>query len=280
MKPQEIILKTLALTVFTSVMLIVVVTILGVGISNNSFVICQQFPGVDTPVISDPSILGKENAEESYLKNKDVLVADLAADYCIDTEAGFMVINYDIPDVLPLCITEDYLDSNFAITTMTYGGYHADGMSFMAINQPKTGLGGLVGIEWIYVGSFICDDPAMVCFECEVDLYTADFVLPEPIQVDSNNLPAVFSYGADWSTMIDDPVSDNLNKWVYLAILSNWEGCDQGDQKFQLILAHLYYFLEFPTSIWTLYRQCDFSIENLGINPTLLTNENYFRALQ
>lgn len=229
MKPQETILKVLALTVFTSVMFSIVVMILGVGISNNSFIIYNS------------NILGNENIEERYLENKDVSVADLAADYCIDTEAGFMVINYDIPDVLPLCITEAYLDSNFAITTMTYGGYHPDGLSFMALNQPKTELGGLVGISWVYVGSFLCDNPDMVCYGCMVDVYTADFVLPEPIQVDSNHLPAVYSYGADWDTMIDNPISCHLDKWVHLAIVSNWEGCESADQKFQLILAHLYF---------------------------------------
>lgn len=261
MKPRVRLLKILTSTVLTSIVFVLVVMTLGMGHSNNTSENNFHVPGMSTPIISDLSILGDNStrnniSEESYLerelsilKNMRVSVAELTADYCIDTEPGFMVVQYDIPDVLPLCITEDYLDSNFAITALTYGGYHPDGFGFLAINQPKTGLGGIVGINWVYVGSFVCDNPDMVCYGCLVDVYVADFVLPDPIQIDSNHLPAVYSYGADWYTMIDDPVSCNLNKWVNLAIISSWEGCDEPDQKFQLILAHLRCFLEFPTSV-------------------------------
>jgi len=261
MKPLEILLKILASTVLTSVVIVLVVMMLGVGFSNNSSEKYFQLPEMGSPVISDLSILGnnvsgndisEENyleRELSFLKNEEVLVAELTADYCIDTDPGFMVVVYDIPDVLPLCITEDYLDSNFGITVMTYGGYAPDGIGYLAISQPKTGLGGLVAISWVYVGSFLCDEPDMVCYECYVDVYVADFILPDPIQIDSNHLPAVHSYGTDWETMIDDVPSPDLGKWVNLAILSSWEGCDDTDQKFQLILAHIIYFLEFPTSV-------------------------------
>lgn len=261
MKPRVTLLKILTSTVLTSVVFILVVMALGVGFSNNSSENEFHLPGMGTPVISDPSILGNTGSgnnisEESYLerelsilKNKEVSVAEMTADYCIDTEPGFMVVQYDIPDVLPLCITEEYLDSNFAITAMTYGGYHPDGYGFLAIDQPKTGLGGIVGISWVYIGSFVCEDPDMVCYGCLVDVFVADFILPDPIQIDSNHIPDVYSYGTDWNTMIDEPESCNLNKWVNLAILSSWEGCTEPDQKFQLILAHIRYFLEFPTSV-------------------------------
>ncbi|MBY9014883.1 MAG: hypothetical protein KGD68_04255 [Candidatus Lokiarchaeota archaeon] len=256
MKPREILLKILASTVLTSVIIVLVVMMLGVGFSNNSSENDYQIPGMGAPIIFDPSVLGNDISEESFLerdlsilKNEEVLVAELTADYSIDTESGFMIVNYDIPDVLPLCITEYYLDSNFAITTMTYGGYVPDGFGYLGINQPKTGKGGLVAIEWVYVGSFVCENPDLVCYGCLVDIFSADFILPDPIQIDSNHIPDVFSYGADWYTMIDDPVSCDLDKWVNLAILSSWKGCDDPDQKFQLILAHLIYFLEFPISV-------------------------------
>jgi hypothetical protein len=235
--------------VVTSVVVVLVVILLGVGFNNNSSENNYQLPGMGTPVIANPINLGNDISEENFLEVEGVSVAEITCDYCIDTEPGFMVMVYDIPDVLPLCITEEYLDSNFGITALTYGGYHPDGYSIMCIDQPKTGKGGCVGIEWIYVGSFLCDDPDMVCYGCWVDVWVADFILPDPIQIDSNHVPDVYSYGTDWATMIDDPPSYNLNKWVYLCILSSWKGCDEPDQKFQLILAHLSYFTEIPTSV-------------------------------
>jgi hypothetical protein len=256
MKPRENLLKILTSTVLTSVVVVLVVMFIGVGISNNSSENNYQLPGLGTPIVPNENTLGNDISEESYVEinipiveKNGVSVAEITCDYCIDTEPGFMVMVYDIPDVLPICITEEYLDSNFGITALTYGGYHPDGMGIMCIDQPKTGKGGCVGINWIYVGSFVCDDPGMVCYGCLVDVWVADFVLPDPIQLDSNHVPDVYSYGTDWATMIDDPPSPYLNKWVYLCILSGWKGCDEPDQKFQLILAHISYFSEFPTSV-------------------------------
>jgi len=245
MKPRERLLKILNLTVLTSVVIILVVIILGVGFINSSeknVKISER----GSPIIADPYSFGYNRSEENLFEISGLPVAECAADYCIDTEAGFMVVEYVIPDVLPLCITEDYLDSNFGITVLSYGGYHPDGMGGMSIYQPKTEMGGFVGINWIYVGSFLCDNPDLACYGCYVDAYVADFVLPDPIQIDSNHLPDVYTYGADWATMVDDPASPNLNKWVQLCLCTGWEGCGEPDQKFQLILAH--YCLENPTS--------------------------------
>jgi len=236
MKPRERLLKILNLTVLTSIVIVLVVIMLGVGFNNSSkenFKISE----IGSPIIADPNYFGCNRSEENLFEIKTLPVAECAADYCIDTEAGFMIVQYDIPDVLPLCITEEYLDSNFGITVLSYGGYHPDGMGGMSIYQPKTELGGFVGIEWCYVGSFLCENPELACYGCYVDAYVADFVLPEPIQIDSNHLPDVYTSGADWTTMIDDPVSCNLDKWVQLCLCTGWEGCEKPDQKFQLILA-------------------------------------------
>ncbi|MFX1499746.1 MAG: hypothetical protein ACFFDH_02135 [Promethearchaeota archaeon] len=261
MKPQERLLMISTLIVVASALFLIVVSVLGVGINNNSSKNNEQFPNMGLPIISEPNILEDDGLEISILeessselsfsvsKNNDVLVAECACDYCIDTEPGFMIAIYDIPDTLPLCITEEYLDSNLGITVYSYGGYHPDesGLNALLINQPKTGLGGCVEIDWIYVGSFVCDNPDMACYGCLVDVWVADFVLDEPIQIDSNHLPDLYTYGADWSTICDG--QDNLNKWVYLCMVTSWEGCDEPDQKFQLILAHKNSFSEIPSSV-------------------------------
>ncbi|MFX1387117.1 MAG: hypothetical protein ACFE9M_07885 [Promethearchaeota archaeon] len=264
MKPRERLLKIFASIMFTSVVFVLVVTFIGVGYNNNFSENGAILPGMGTPVISDFSTLGDDGSgndvsEDEYLEielipvsdNSNVLVAEIASEFCVDTEPGFMVVVYDIPDTLPLCITEEYLDLNFGITVMSYGGYHPEdgGMNVLGIAQPKTNIFGCVLIEWIYVGSFECMDPAMPCYGCMVDVYVADFVLCEPIQLDSNHLPDVYTFGADWATLCDGIPSEPLNKWVHLSFISSWEGCHEYDQKFKLILAHKSYFSEIPTSI-------------------------------
>ncbi len=257
MKPQERLMKIATSIVVTTVVFVLVVTILGVGHCNNFSANNEQIPNMGLPIISEPRGSGNKISETFLLdkfsvsKNNDVSVAECAADFCVDTEPGVMIVNYDIPDVLPLCITEEYIDSNFDITVASYGGYHPDdeGMSTMTIMQPKTGLGGCVGIEWVYLGSFLCDNPEMICYGCYVNVYAADFVLADPIQIDSNHLPVVFSQGADWDTLCDGLPSDYLNKWVHLCLSTAWEGCHENDQKFKLILAHKNYFSEIPSSI-------------------------------
>ena len=266
MKPRERLLKIITSIVLTTIVFILVVTFVGVGLVNSFSENGAQLPNMGAPVISDPSMLGNDDtgndiSEESYVeieltvsKNNDVPEAELAADWCIDTVPGLITVKYEIPDELPLCITEEYLDSNLKIIVKTYGGYEPEdgGLNSLFIWQPKTKKGGLVGIDWIDKGPIPYDsDPICppLSGACELDVFWADFVLLEPIQVDSNHLPEVLVYGdADWTTLCDGTPSDNLDKWVFMSFVSSWEGCDEYDQKFKLILAHKNYFSESPTS--------------------------------
>jgi hypothetical protein len=154
-----------------------------------------------------------------------------------DTEAGRMYVDYNIPEVFPLCITEAYIDANFGLKVYSFGGYHPDdmGMNYMFINQPKTQLGGAVEITWKDCGTVVGP------LGCLTEMYVASFDLVDgPIQIDSNHLPdPVDVDGCDCSFLLDCPPSNDLGKWVYVTIITSWEGCHDLDQKFQLILAHL-----------------------------------------
>lgn len=259
MKPREILITILTAITLTSIVFVIMVVVQGVGPINNFSENGIQLPN-GMPFVSESNLIGRfdsgnKNLDENTLviefsvsKNSDVLEAEIAADFCIDTEPGIMLVEYEIPQTLPLCITEEYLDSNLNITVFSYGGYGPDesSMNKLAIYQPKTELGGCVEIDWVYVGTFICNNPALVCYGCEVDVWVADFVLLDPIQIDSNHLPEVITFGADWDTICDGIPSDDLDKWVHLALVSSWEGCHREDQKFKLILAHKSYFSEKP----------------------------------
>ena len=266
MKPRELLLSILTAITLTTIVFFVMVIFLGVGQSNSFSENGSQLPNMGMPTAAGTNILGNDvsgndisesiSLENSVSKNNDVPEAELAADWCIDTVPGLMTVKYVIPDELPLCITEEYLDSNLKIIVKTYGGYHPEdgGINALSIWQPKTGLGGLVGIDWINKGPIPYDsDPNCPQLEtigdCELDVFWADFVLLEPIQVDSNHLPEVLVYGdADWTTLCDGTPSDNLDKWVFMSFVSSWEGCEEYDQKFKLILAHKNYFSKAPTS--------------------------------
>ena len=111
----------------------------------------------------------------------------------------------------------------------------------MTICQPKTGLGGLVAIDWVHTQE-ICTIPGAPCEGCLVDYYTAIFTIcgGDEIQVDSNHLPGLLVMnGADWEWLIDGCPSPDLDKWVNVNVLTSWEGCHREDQKFKLIWIHL-----------------------------------------
>ncbi|MHA2039062.1 MAG: hypothetical protein ACW972_07725 [Promethearchaeota archaeon] len=247
MKPKQISIFT-AITL-TTVVFTVMVILLGVGLCNKYSENGDQVPNIGMPFISESNILGNYDSgnsiteeislDPSVSKNNDVLGAEIASEFCIDTEPGVMFVDYQIPDTLPLCITEDWLDSNLNITVWSYGGYTPDDtrMNSLAIYQPKTKLGGCVEIEWIDLGPRGPD--------CVYLGYAADFVLVDPIQIDSNHLPDVtFTGNADWNWLCDGIPSPDLDKWVFMSIISSWEGCQRDDQKFKLILAHKSYFSE------------------------------------
>ena len=179
-------------------------------------------------------------SSEIIPENPIVSIAEGANDYWIDTVPGVMFVNYNIPEVLPLCLSEEYINANFDITVVSYGGYHPDdaGVNEMYICQPKTEMGGIVMIDWDET-SFICQDPEKPCYGCEVYKYEAVFTLPDgPIQLDSNHLPTIIADGADCEWWCDGTPSPNLNKWVCVSVVTSWEGCHEIDQKFTLIWIH------------------------------------------
>ena len=163
--------------------------------------------------------------------------AEGAFDLCHDTEAGVMYVDYDIPEVFPLCITEAYVDANFGLKVFSFGGYHPEELGYNMLNiyQPKTGLGGAIAITWTEIGTVLGP------LGCETVLYEASFDLVDgPIQLDSNHLPDPLTVeGVDSDFVIDCPPSPNLGKWVFVTIITSWEGCHDMDQKFKLILVHL-----------------------------------------
>ena len=186
--------------------------------------------GLSFMMNDDPEIVVPENI--------DVAVAEWCSDRCIDVEAGKMCADCQIPDKLPICVTEDYVDQNFILKVFSYGGYkpYDVGCDMLKLTQTKTGIVGWVKITWDQGVEFECPVTG-----CTGMLYTASFDIcgGGPIVFESNHLPTICNCPGDdcWCWKVDGCPSPDLDKWVKASICTAWEGCHKEDQKFTLILA-------------------------------------------
>ncbi|MHA2392600.1 MAG: hypothetical protein ACXAEX_11710 [Promethearchaeota archaeon] len=101
----------------------------------------------------------------------------------------------------------------------------------MVLYQPKSDLGGLIGITW---------DEGIADIPFSTMKYTASFDIMGggPIILESNHLPDVNTIGADYPFILEAEPTPDLGKWVHVGVYSSWEGCPDANQKFKLILAH------------------------------------------
>jgi len=165
----------------------------------------------------------------SFDLNNDELVPEQCEKKDIDVEAGWIgVAHCEIPDILPLCVDQAELDTWYMIFA-TCGGY-----------EPVGGTAQLIPIE--LPAEDHCD---LDCCCCGVEYYIATFELAEDcICLDANHLPT--------NPEVDESIGDcfdsncwittdpdkTLQKEVDLVMWQDWEGCEQPDQSFKVILAH------------------------------------------
>jgi hypothetical protein len=164
-------------------------------------------------------MMGQQPSEIAIPETYDVLGAQ--SDCCVmDTEQG--TIEYhcgNLPEVLPLCITQADLDSWY-VCLKVVGGY-----------EPVCGSIELYQ-KGAYVATVIIDWwnwDSGPCWE----YWRADFSLPDGvdmIKLDSNQWPA----GA--TPCVDNPTIPG--KEVRLITNTLWKGCDQREQMFTLIQTH------------------------------------------
>jgi len=163
----------------------------------------------------------------------DVLVTERCNIGFMDVEPGFLAIcDYNLPETLPICITNDYL-AEFSITVCSYGGYEPLN-GWVRLFQLKTtgAFEGQIDMTWTPMGEAVC--PLTGCI---VDVYVATFSVVEPIMLDSNHPPATIC-GDNDLCFIPEWAPDDLGKEVFVIIQSDWTGCDLPDQKFRVIPAH------------------------------------------
>jgi len=164
-------------------------------------------------------MMGQQPSEIAIPETYDVLGAQ--SDCCImDTEQGTIDLHcYRLPDVLPLCITQAWLDQWYVCLAVTGGYEPVDGMISLC---QKGEAAGQIEIIWDNWDSFPCGE-----------YWRARFVLPDGvgcIELDSNQWPA----GANPLVPADTiPGKEVILNWCTL-----WKGCDQREQMFTLIQTH------------------------------------------
>ena len=195
MKPMEIeiddavknITKTFVGLLVLSVASIFVALILGVGGINIYSDYNTDPQGMGMPLLS-----GSQDNDFQEINHTDWEIAYVPiAKSCAGSEktvsSGWINFCIDIPDELPICITDCYLQQAWTMRAFSYGGYTPAemegliGETYFMLDQEKTGKGGKVNVDWVYVETigfedFCCTDwwtfwvPEFVC-EWYCDIY-------------------------------------------------------------------------------------------------------------
>lgn len=163
----------------------------------------------------------------------DVLVTERCEVGFMDVDPGYLCVSDAyLPETLPICITNDFLEE-FYITVSSYGGY-APLNGWVRLFQMKTDgmYEGQIDITWTLVGEAVCP-----CTGCVADIYEATFTVEAPIMLESNHPPAAICGDCDLC-FIPEWAPEELGKEVFVVIQSDWTGCNGPDQKFRVIPAH------------------------------------------
>ncbi|MFX1321123.1 MAG: hypothetical protein ACFFAQ_05700 [Promethearchaeota archaeon] len=139
---------------------------------------------------------------------------------CMNTEKGEInIVAYNLPEVLPLCLTQDDL-LGYYVTVAVTGGYEPIGGSITLYQKFENK--GTIDIVWTNA------DPDVV--SC-VEYWTATLVLNGEIILESNQWP-------DGAIPVYPEYDTIPGKCVCLDWTTLWQGCIEEKQQFELIQIH------------------------------------------
>lgn len=222
----------LDLSIVAGILLTLVVSIL------LGFVLVGGFL-INTDNIHAPLNLGYQTSQvniigaDKYISGNNTIVSVAQDTSCsMDTEKGSIVIyDYYLPDVLPLCITQEVLSNYYVVVAVTGGYEPIDGSITL---YQKGELKGVIDVDWTYRGH----EP------CYTDYWVATFVLPDgvdSIELESNQWP-------DGAKPLFPEYCTIPGKKVCLDIDTLWQGCTlEEKQRFELIQIHQLVLNKSPT---------------------------------
>jgi hypothetical protein len=213
----------LGLSIVAGILLVLIVSIfLGFALVGGSLINADN---IKPPVSLDYRKFQADIAGiDPYLSGYNPIVS-VAQDGCclMDTEQGEIdIYQYNLPAVLPLCLTQAELDNYYLIVNVT-GGYEPLNGTYITLYQ-KGEWKGDIEIVWNYLRH----EP------CYVDYWIATFKLTDgPIELDSNQWPT----GADPCFPEYQTIP---GKKVCVMYETLWQGCIEYKQRFELIRIHHY----------------------------------------
>jgi hypothetical protein len=168
-----------------------------------------------TAVLDDFDLV--ETAHLESERETDFVLGSKSGEWVFDTEKGSIeVLDFYIPEVMPLCLTQEELDMWF-VDLMVVGGYELI-CGYIDVYQ-KGDYVGTIYLDWN-----VAHDDILCC----VDYYHVTFH-GGPICLDSNQYPDVcapFDLCAPYDTI--------PGKEVTFDLYSCWTGCDDPDQNFAI----------------------------------------------
>lgn len=195
------------------------------------------------------------NSETIILENNDVPVTQNSILGCpgpltdLDTMAGTIDIQIEVPNEIPLCLYDCYLlpdtiEGDWVVTATVTGGYTPKGLAKIDIYQNQDGCGdkeyqGTIWLKWNKIQDEDCgwgwmcfgEAPSPAIWEA-TPINILDVPCLDRISLISTQTPVVTG---DCFELDDFEIFDS--KLVDLQFSSDWKGCN-----FEVILAHKSYF--------------------------------------
>jgi hypothetical protein len=171
---------------------------------------------VDVQLIKEDGLDPVEIAQQQYLGLPDfVMESESGCWGPLCTEQGYIdFVGDNLPDLLPLCIDNDYL-AQWYVDIIVYGGYKPWMYGSYIDVWQKGEYKGTIDITWTWTGKGEC---------CAYDYYRATFSVVEKICLESNQYPDV----DPWTLTVDDGYRTIPGKCVNFEIYTYWTGCEPG----------------------------------------------------
>ncbi len=157
-----------------------------------------------------------ERAQLQVLREPGFVMESECDCWTFHTERGYIDWYWNIPQVLPLCISNDTL-LGWSLTVFVYGGYEPiDGDILLT----QKGIDkGIIYMDWKWDAKGPC---------CAYDYWIATFYVKEDFCLDSDQYP-------------DEVGSGYIpEKYVWFNWCTDWTGCPEPNQRFTIIHSHSY----------------------------------------
>lgn len=201
----------------------------------------KQSPSADQQTTVLDSFDLVETAQLKTERERDFVLGSDSGEWVFDTQAGSItVLDYYIPEVMPLCLTQAELDTWF-VDLLVIGGY--DLICGSIDVYQKGDLVGTIYLDWYSEHGEMC------CMEYwYITFYGGDICL------DSNQYPEVyapFDLAAPFDTIPGKEVTFDLS--------TCWCGCCEPDQHFPIT----------PTQLFLSFSKCVILSSNDTYSETL-----------